>query len=420
MPDIQATILTIGDEILIGQIIDSNAAYLGEHLQAAGFKVRQMLTVGDERDDIVAALDRAFADTDIVLMTGGLGPTKDDVTKKVLAEYFDTALAFHEPTYERIVKMFEQYGIPLREAHREQCYLPATATLLTNRKGTAPGMWLERDGKVAVSMPGVPYEMKYLSEHEVLPRLRKRYTGTPMAHRTVLTAGMGESSIAELVKDFESGLPANMKLAYLPNLGQVRLRLTYFGVESDTQDDVQHRLDEKVQELIALLPDLVFGYERQTLEQVIGELLTARGQRLALAESCTGGRLSQRITQHAGVSAFYLGGITAYANDLKTRLLDVQPHTLAEHGAVSEAVAREMLAGALSRTGADYAIATTGIAGPSGGTPDKPVGTVWIAVGNSQQTKTYRLSLGKSRVQNIDYTANFALNMLRRFLLGVE
>lgn len=408
------SILTVGDEILIGQVVDTNSAWMGQQLNLAGASVRKILSVGDELQAIQTGLDQAMEAGDIVLMTGGLGPTKDDITKKALADYMGVELVFHEPTFTRIVRIFEKFNRTITDAHRHQAYLPANAEVLFNKMGTAPGMWMEWKGKVIISMPGVPFEMQYLMEHEVLPRLKQRFHGKPIAHRTLLTAGEGESIIAERLSSWEDQLPPHLKLAYLPSLGQVRLRITGSGDDSRELDAL---LDQKAAELQDLLKDIIYGTGTDTLEAAVGRLLKAHGLRLATAESCTGGYVAHLVTSVPGASAYFSGSILAYSNEVKMSLLHVHPQTLETHGAVSEATVREMVAGALRQLPAEVAIAISGIAGPDGGTPDKPVGTIWIAVGNRQHTQAFRIHAGKDRLKNIQFSSIWALNFLRKFIL---
>ncbi len=406
-------ILTIGDELLIGQTIDTNSGWIGRQLNLHGAHLVGIATVGDDAEAIRTTLDQALNKADAVLITGGLGPTKDDITKKTLADYFGAELVFHQPTYDRILRIFERLERTPTEAHRRQCFLPANAELLPNRMGTAPGMWFEHQGKIVVSMPGVPYEMEYLMEKEVIPRLLRRFPGRPIAHRTLLTVGEGESNIAARLTAFEKNLPDGFKLAYLPNLGQVRLRLTATG---DDQEELERRLEEKATELAGLIPDLLFGRENDSLEAVIGQQLLEHQITLGTAESCTGGYLAHRITAVPGSSRYFSGGVVSYSNELKTRLLNVNPETLARHGAVSEATVKEMATGALDLLGTDVAIAISGIAGPGGGTPEKPVGTIWMAVGNADVVRAVRLQAGKDRLKNIQYASVHALNLIRQFV----
>ncbi len=409
-------IITIGDEILIGQITDTNSVWMAQQLNLHGARIQGMSSISDGMEDIVGTLERATKQADIVLLTGGLGPTKDDITKKAIAKFYETGFVFSQETYDRILHFFERLGRTTTEAHREQCFMPQNANLLTNKVGTAPGMWFDENGTVVVSMPGVPYEMKYLMEHEVLPRLVERFPVQPIAHRTIQTIGEGESRIAKRIATFENNLPENIKLAYLPSLGKVRLRLSGMGTN---QEALEQQLDDLVAEVVPQISELVFGYERDNIEGVVGQLLKERGLTLATAESCTGGFVAHKITSISGSSAYFKGSIVAYDNSVKEGLLGVQAATLAEYGAVSEACVREMAIGVRKQLKTDIGLSISGIAGPTGGTPDKPVGTIWIAVSNGEQTVTRKLQLGKKRLLNIEYTSNQVLNMVRQLVLGV-
>lgn len=408
-------VITIGDEILIGQIIDTNSAWIGQQLNLIGLEVTQVISVSDTRIGILNGLNHASKNADIILITGGLGPTKDDITKKVLAEYFETTLTFNEEMWVLINKFFEQLGRSTNEWHRQQCYLPTNCKTLRNKMGTAPGMWFEHRGKVYVSMPGVPYEMKYLMEFEVLPRLKEKFVTQAIVHRTIQTAGVGESELAKSIEHFENNLPHFIKLAYLPNLGQVRLRLTARGSDKVALKKI---LDEKVEELNQLIPQHIFGFEKTTIAEVVGKICTKKGITIGTLESCTGGFMAHRITSNPGASAYFQGSIVAYSNLLKIKLLNVQAKTLQKYGAVSEQTVIEMVQGGLKTLGVDYAIAVSGIAGPSGGTPIKPIGTIWIAVGNAKSVKTFLLKGGKDRMKNIERTSNIGLNILRKFLVS--
>jgi len=411
----KAHIITIGDEILIGQIVDSNSAWMAQQLNLQGIQVAEIISTSDTHDAIINSIKRSFEKVDLVLVTGGLGPTKDDITKKAIADFYGVNLQFSESSYQHIVELFKQGGRTPIEAHRLQCFMPENAQLLTNEMGSAPGMWFEKSGKILVSMPGVPYEMKHLMEEQVIPKIIQFFPRIPIAHRTVLTAGAGESSIAEKLSDFETNLPANVKLAYLPSLSKVRLRLTAIGEDERVIHGI---LDQKIKELETLLPDLIFGYGDDELEAVLGRLLTEKNKSLGTAESCTGGYLAHRITAISGSSAYFKGSVIAYANEVKQQLLSVKEQTLIDHGAVSEETVIEMVSGALQLLKTDIAISISGIAGPGGGTPEKPVGTIWLAVGDKDGIETKKLQLNKNRLKNIEYTANVALNMIRKFLLA--
>lgn len=407
------SILTVGDEILIGQIVDTNSAWMGQQLNLAGARVVTIISVGDTMEAIHTGLREALDQGDVVLMTGGLGPTKDDITKKALAEYMGVEMVFHQPTFDRIQKMFEVWGRPMNEAHRLQCFMPANAQILPNKMGTAPGMWMEHAGKVIASMPGVPYEMQYLMEHEVLPKMKQQFPGKPIAHRTILTVGEGESHISERLEDFEEGLPEGFKLAYLPQIAQVRLRITGSGADEATLHQI---LDEKAAIIKERFADIIYGYDTETLESAVGKMLRERGLKLATAESCTGGYMAHRITSVAGSSDYFVGSVIAYANEVKMQVLGVKAETLDTHGAVSEQTVIEMAEGAVKVLPADIAISISGIAGPGGGSDTKPVGLAWIAVSNGQVTKTFSIRAGKDRDKNIQYFTVHALNQLRLFL----
>ncbi len=410
----QVSILTVGDEILIGQVVDTNSAWMGQQLNLIGIQVGRILSVGDTPEAIHRGLEMALEDAEAVLMTGGLGPTKDDITKKVLADFFDVALVFHEPTFNRIGLILEKFNRPVTEAHRLQAFLPSNAVILPNKMGTAPGMWMEWGKKTIISMPGVPFEMKYLMEHEVIPKLKAKYPGTPIGHRTLLTAGEGESTIAARLSIWENELPEGLKLAYLPSLGQVRLRLTGIGPDAEALNDL---LDRKAKELSAFVSDCLYGVESDQLEAAIGRLLKERNLYLGTAESCTGGYISHLITSIPGSSAYFAGGVVAYSNQIKTEHLGVREETLGQFGAVSEQTVREMVSGMLKRFPAHIALAISGIAGPDGGSPEKPVGTIWIAVGDQHRIRTEQIHAGKDRIKNIQFSSVMALHKLRKFIL---
>ena len=411
----QATLITVGDEILIGQIVDTNSAWIAQQLNLQGINVAEIISTSDTKEAITKSIKQAMTQSEVVIMTGGLGPTKDDITKKTIADYFGVGMHFDQVTYDRIVRLFERFGRTATEAHKEQCYMPDNVSLLLNKKGTAPGMWFEEEGSVLVSLPGVPYEMKYLMEFEVLPKLKERFPLAPIVHRTILTVGEGESIIADAVRPVEDSLPPNMKLAFLPNIGQVRLRLSATGENEET---IRKSLEEKSKEIEQLIPELIFGYDTQTLEAAVGELLKAKGKTLATAESCTGGYLAHMLTSISGSSAYFIGSIVAYSNQVKEQQLGVKAETLEKYGAVSEETVKEMVTGALRLLQTDIAVSVSGIAGPTGGTPDKPVGTIWLAIGDKTKIQTQKLQLGKDRLKNIHYTSVQALNMVRKFLLA--
>jgi nicotinamide-nucleotide amidase len=407
----KAYILTIGDEILIGQVTDTNATFMAEALNVEGFETVEHLSVADTRDGIRDGLDRALAVADVVLMTGGLGPTKDDITKKVLAEYVGTELVFHQETWERLAKLYARFGGEAGPQHRVQCDLPAAATVIANKVGTAPGMWLEHEGKIIVSMPGVPYEMQYLVENEVIPRL---VAGNVSQNRqrslTILTAGIGESTLAETIEEVEDALPHHVSLAYLPNLGTVRLRLTTRGTDEAA---MQAELKKYKEEIEAIIGEYVYGYGKEDLSLAVQRRMQKKHLTLSTAESCTGGAIAGMITGHPGSSGHFRGSVVAYDNEVKNILLGVPEELFVQHGAVSKQVVEAMAKNVRLALKTDYSIATSGVAGPGGGTEEKPVGTIWIAVAGPDGVRSRLLSSGKDRKRNITFTVYQALNMLR-------
>lgn len=407
-------IITIGEEILIGQIIDTNSAWMAQQLNDIGAKVSRIVTISDEIETIKSALAEAENRADLVLITGGLGPTRDDMTKTALAQYFDCDMQFYPDIAEHIAKLFSRFGKTMTEMNRLQAELPSACEPLQNNQGTAPGMWFEKDTTVFVSMPGVPYEMKAIMSDHVFPRIVERFKTPTILHRTVLTMGMGESWLAERIVEWEDALPKEVKLAYLPSPGRVRLRLSAIG---QNMIDLREILDKEVEKLVSLIPDLVFGFDDDKIEKVIGRLLKAKGKTLSTAESCTGGMIAHQITSVSGSSSYFLGSVVSYANEVKMESLGVSEENLKNHGAVSEQVVRQMAEGVRERLHTDYAIATSGIAGPDGGTDEKPVGTVWIAIATPKETISKRYLFGHNRTRNISVSANTALNMLRKQLI---
>lgn len=414
-----AHLLTIGDEILIGQIIDTNSAWMSRELNLRGFRVAGKSSVADMREAIIEGLAYAASHADVVIMTGGLGPTKDDLTKKTLCELFGSGLSFHQEVYDRIAAYFQKIGRAIPESVREQAMLPDQALILTNKVGTASGMWFEQDGKIYISLPGVPFEMEYLMSAEVLPRLQERFPGRPIVHRTLLTAGEGESAIAQRIEAFEDALPPHIKLAYLPALGQVRLRLTGWGEGDRTPESLaalEREVEAQQNKLAAVIPELIFGRENDTLEQAVGRLLLERGRTFGTAESCTGGYIAHLITSVPGSSAYFQGSVISYSNAVKMKMLHVPEQALLEHGAVSEATVRAMALGALDTLGVDVALSVSGIAGPDGGSPEKPVGTVWMAVADRKRVVAVKHVFGRDRGKNIQLAGVYGLNLVRRFL----
>ncbi|WP_347158232.1 competence/damage-inducible protein A [Pontibacter chitinilyticus] len=413
MKAVIAEIITIGDEILYGQIVDTNSAWMGTELTKVGIKVKQITSISDNPDHIVQALDEAKTRADIILLTGGLGPTKDDLTKNVLTDYFHTSLKLHAPSLEDVAAIFARRSQEITELNRQQAFLPEACTPIRNVLGTAPGMWFEQDGKVFVSMPGVPFEMKRMMTDSVLPKLKAHFQTPEIMHKVVQTFGIAESILAAKLENWETSLPPHLKLAYLPHLGGVRLRLTGQGTDAET---LNAQLQAEVGKLPHIIPGYIFAYGEVKLEQAVGQLLQARGLTIATAESCTGGYLAHKITSVAGSSAYYQGSIIAYHNAVKEQELHVKPETLQQHGAVSEATVREMAENVRQKFGTDIGVATSGIAGPDGGTPDKPVGTIWIAYADKYKTEAKLLQFNKDRLLNIEYTAMAVLNLIRQSL----
>jgi nicotinamide-nucleotide amidase len=415
-----AEIITIGDEILIGQIVDSNSAWIAQKLNAVGIRVKQISSVSDDREHILTALAEARNRADIILITGGLGPTKDDITKKTLAEYFGVGLIENKEALENVEKIFKRLRGPLTElldVNKQQALVPENCEVIINQNGTAPGMWFNKDGKVYISMPGVPHEMMYMMEEAVIPKLNSTFKLPFIVHKTILTAGEGESYLAEKIADIENSLPPYIKLAYLPKLGQVRLRLSAYG---DDQTLLNNQVNEYAAKITERVGNSVIAQQDISLEKAILNLMAEKELTLSTAESCTGGYIAHLITQHPGSSKVYFGGAVSYSYELKESILGVKNETLWQYGAVSKETVTEMVQGALLNFRSDYAIAVTGIAGPDGGTPDKPVGTVWIGVANADKTVTKKFQFGNKRLQNIERTAIAALNMLHRLLTELE
>ncbi len=409
----QATIVTIGDEILIGQIVDTNSVSISRHLNRAGIVVRRRLSIGDEREQIMRTVREAMAECEVTIITGGLGPTKDDITKKTLSDLFGGELRYDEQVGEHVRTMLEKRGVTFNELNRGQALVPDCCTVLFNYHGTAPGMWFECEGRVVISLPGVPFEMEHLMEEQVMPRLKERFALRSILHRTLITSGLAESMLAERIAPWEEALPPYLKLAYLPNPGAVRLRLSAYEVEGES---VAREIDEQFAKLQALIPQYVVGFEDATVQELIHRALTERGLKLAVAESCTGGRIASLFTAMAGASAYFEGSVVAYQNRIKEQLLGVSVESLAKYGAVSDEVVLQMAEGARALFKSDYAIATSGIAGPSGGSKQKPVGTVWMAVAGPKRTVCQLRHCGTDRGQIIERAAAYAIALLREEL----
>lgn len=410
----KAEIITIGDEILIGQIIDTNSSWLGQELSKIGVSVVHRTSVSDNRQAIIDGLNAAKQRADIILITGGLGPTKDDITKYTLAEYFGSELVLDEKTLEWVTNIFKMRKLPMIDTNRNQAMLPQNCEVLFNKNGTAPGMWFDEDGKVFISMPGVPFEMKVIFEEQCIPRLQKRFKLPVILHRTILTCNIGESFLAQKIEQLENDLPPHIKLAYLPNIGQVRLR---FSGQHHHYATLKEEMDVIVGNLYELVGNSIFGEENDTLEKTVGLLLKGKDKTVATAESCTGGYIAHMITSVPGSSAYFTGSIVSYANDIKIAELGVSAEILKTVGAVSEECVKQMAEGIRKKFKTDYAISTSGIAGPDGGTETKPVGTVWVAVSSETQTITKLFNMGDNRERTIQRTAIQGLDMLRKMLL---
>ncbi len=415
MEKITASIITIGDELLIGQVVDTNSGWMAQELNKIGVWVQYRVAVGDVKDDIIKALDEEGKRSNIILITGGLGPTKDDITKPLLCEYFGGKMVVDESALANVKNIFETIlKLPMLENNLKQAEVPDVCTVIQNRRGTAPGMWFEKEGKIFVSMPGVPHEMKGMMSDNVLTLLQQRFNMPHIVHRTLLVAGIGESFLAELIKNWENSLPPNIKLAYLPNYGMVRLRLTTNG---DNKDEVEKELDIQFNELKRLVQEYLVVDEDIALEALTGRLLKENNKTVATAESCTGGYIAHLLTSFPGASTYYMGGIVSYANDVKENLLSVDQDIINKHGAVSEETVRAMAKNVLEKINANYAIAVSGIMGPDGGSAEKPVGTVWIVVANQERAEVKKMYFRFDRKRNIELTATNALNLLRIFIL---
>lgn len=410
----KAAILTIGDELLYGQTVNTNAAWMANELAQIGIRVHEVLTVSDDEEHIIEGLLRMKNVADLILITGGIGPTRDDVTKRALCKFFDVGLKMNEVILSALEYFFSKRGLPLLESNRQQANVPANCIALRNTKGTAWGMWFEEWGKVFVSMPGVPYEMKQIMTDEVIPKIKQTFQLPVIVHKHILTAAIPESFLSEKLAPVEAQLPPDIKLAYLPGGGKVKLRLTATGNDRSL---LEQKINEQVEKIKQTAGRYIYGYDDDVFEAAVGKILVKNKKTLSTAESCTGGYIAHLITTVPGSSDYFKGSVVAYANDVKKNMLGVREQTLQQHGAVSEQTVIEMLRGVTVEMKSDYGIAVTGIAGPGGGTPDKPVGTVWIAAGTSENIKTKLHHFPGSREQNIEWTAVVALEMMRKYLV---
>lgn len=410
MKPILAELLTIGDEILYGQIVDTNSQWMSVELDKVGIKVIRKTSIGDQESEILTAFAEAEKRADVILITGGLGPTSDDITKPCLAKYFNCELKIHEEALAEVTEFFVSRGRELTETNRQQAALPGCCTKITNPIGTAPGMWFEKNGKVFMSMPGVPHEMKRMMKERVIPKLLQTYKMPAIVHKIIRTVGVGESFLADKISLWEQSLPKHIRLAYLPSLGEVKLRLTGFG---DSVEKLEPEINSLIEKLKPLAGEYIYAYGDETLEVAIGKMLRAKKLTLSIAESCTGGYVSHLITSVPGCSDYFLGSMIPYSYEIKMRQLGVKPETLEKYGAVSEPTISEMASVVRARFNTDIGVATSGIAGPGGATPDKPVGTVWIAYSDKYQTVTRKLQLSKDRGINIQLASAAVLNLIR-------
>jgi len=411
-----AEIITIGDEILIGQIIDTNSAYISKELNKIGVSVHQITSIEDDRAHILQTLKEASQRADIIIITGGLGPTKDDITKKCLCEFFDDELVRNEEVLKHIEELFDKYiDTPISNLNRDQALLPSKAIALHNEFGTAAGMWFKENGKVFISMPGVPYEMRGLMEREIIPRLMQSYSRPVILHKTVITYGLGESAIAEKIESWEDKLPKDIKLAYLPNLGRVRLRLSAKG---DNHERLKNAIDEQVSELHKIIGDIIYGYEDDDpVEVVIGNMLAERNWSLSTAESCTGGRLASKFTEAPGSSASFKGSLVCYSTQAKIDLLNVSEELIEKHSVVSAEVAKAMAQGARNKFHTEFAISTTGNAGPTKGESDAELGTVFIGIATPTGVTAHQFNFGNHREKVIGKSVNKAMELLQQSII---
>lgn len=410
-----AQIITIGDELLIGQTVDTNSAFIGSELSKAGFDITRKISIHDRRDDILQTLSEITGKTELIMVTGGLGPTSDDITKQTICEFFNTRLVLNKNVLNMIEEMMRRRGVVLNENNRMQAMVPENCRIIPNEMGTAPGMLFVKDGTMFIFMPGVPFEMKYMMTEHVIPLLKERFSSQVILHRNIMTYGVPEARLAEMLTEFEAGLPDDIGLAYLPSSGVIKLRLTVKGAD---QDILKKKIEEQVKKLYQTIPDLIYGEDEKPLEKVIGELLREKQKTLSTAESCTGGKIARMITSIPGSSDYYKGSVIAYDNSVKKHLLDVPDDLLNKYGAVSKKVVEKMAKGVRKLLGSDYAVATSGIAGPDGGTDSKPVGTVWIAVSSDKGTVSVKYIFGMERNENILRFSNAALNLLRKQIIS--
>ena len=403
----KVSVITIGDEILIGQIVDTNSAWIAKRLNEVGLELSKIYSISDTETAILRTLSRAKEFSDIVIITGGLGPTNDDITKHTLAKYFDDKLVRNQEVLLHIKELFKKFGVEkINKLNEKQADLPSKCRVLFNKLGTASGMWFEKDKKHFISLPGVPHEMKFLMSTYVLPELQSRFSQAVIVHKTILTQGVPESILADIIYTWEQELPSSVKLAYLPSEGRVRLRLSTRGTDEEA---LNLAVDQQIEKLQGIIPKLIFGEENDTLEQRVGQELMRLKANVASAESCTGGYVAHLLTQVDGSSAYYKGSVLAYDNSIKESLLGVQSKTIKHFGVVSKQVVEEMALGVQKIMNVDYAIATSGIAGPTGGTEETPVGTIWTAVASPNGVQAVKYQMGTERLWNIKRSSSAVL-----------
>lgn len=418
MKEVKAEVITIGDEILYGQITDTNTQFVSERLTELGIKTVRKSSVGDTEEAILGILNEAFQRANLVICTGGLGPTKDDITKKTIAKFFNVGFKTDKATLDHVTDFFQKRGRPMLEVNNMQAEVPANCEVLPNRQGTAPGMWFEHEGKVLISLPGVPFEMKHILLSAGLDKIKSFFKPPIILHKMIHTIGLGESFLADLIKDWESNLPNHIKLAYLPSLGVLKLRLTAIGDDSSI---LKNDLDRQVKLVEPLIGKYIFGYDEfGNFPAFLGELLKSKALTVATAESCTGGHVAHLITSISGSSEYFKGSVVAYSNDIKVEVLNVDSEVLNKNGAVSEAVAKAMAQNVRKKLKSDIGISTTGIAGPNGGTEEKPVGTVWVGYSDQNQTIAMKVLYASNRENNIKLFSLYALNLIRIKLLNMD
>jgi len=410
----KAKIITIGDELLIGQVVDTNSSWLAAELTKIGFNVSSILSISDTSDDIAKAITESEKENELTILTGGLGPTKDDITKTTLCKIFNSQLKFNEVVYADVEAFLAQRGVEMNHLNKDQALFPADAILLRNRHGTAPGIWLERNNRVIISLPGVPWEMKGIFKHEIVSRLEDFFNLPENYYQTIMISGIGESTLAIKLENWENQLPKYVKVAYLPSPGLIRLRL---GITNKPATESHNKLETEIKKLYKIIPKNIVSDTEVSLQEIIGKLLNNSNKTIATAESCSGGNIAKMITSVPGCSQYFKGSIIAYSNEIKTKLLNVNKQIIQEYGAVSKQVVEAMAIGACKKLNTDYAIATSGIAGPEGGTLNKPVGYIWIAISDSNNTISKVFQFGKEREVNIKRTSIAALNMLREYII---